>query len=41
MHLGYEAWLMLLQSAIHMVAMEADTCAIGDMASDTSPDAAW
>ena len=39
MRLGCEAWLMLIQPATHVAAMEADTCAIGDVASDTSPDA--
>ena len=38
MHLGCEAWLMLMQPATHVVAMESDTCDEGDMASDTSPD---
>ena len=33
MRLWCEAWLMLIQPATHMVAMEADTCAEGDMAS--------
>ena len=40
MCLGFEAGLMLIQPAMHLVAMEADTCAAGDVASDTSPDAA-
>ena len=31
--LGCEAWLMLIQPAIHVVAMEAGTCAEGDVAS--------
>ena len=33
MHLGCEAWLMLIHPATHVVAMEADTCAVGDVAS--------
>ena len=33
MHLGCEAWFMLIQPAIHVVAMETDTCAAGNMAS--------
>ena len=41
MRLGYEAWLMLIQPATHVVAMEADTCAEGDMASDSRNDATW
>ena len=39
MHLGCEAWLMLIQPATHVVAMEADTCAEGVVVSDTSGDA--
>ena len=39
MVLGCEAWLMLIQPAIHMVAMDANMFAVGDVASDTSPDA--
>ena len=31
---------MLIQPATHVVAMEADTCAEGDVASDASKDAA-
>ena len=31
MHLGCDAWMMLIQPATHMVAMEANTCAKGDM----------
>ena len=33
MRLVCEAWLMLIQPATHMVDMEADTCAEGDVAS--------
>ena len=39
MRLGCEAWLMLIQPATHVVATEADTCAEGDMASDSRNDA--
>ena len=35
MHLGCEAWLMLIQPAIHVVTTEADMCAEGDTASDS------
>ena len=37
-HLGCEAWLMLIQPATHMVTTEADTCAEGDMVSDSRND---
>ena len=30
-HLGCEAWLMLIQPATHVVATEANTCAAGDV----------
>ena len=40
MRLGCEAWLMLIQPATHVVAMEADTCEDGDVASNSRPDAA-
>ena len=33
MHSGCEAWLMLVQSSSHVAAIEADTCAVGDVAS--------
>ena len=33
MRLGCETWLMLIQPATHVVAMEADTCATGGVAS--------
>ena len=39
MHLGCEAWLMLIQPATHMVTTEADTCAEGDVVSDSRNDA--
>ena len=39
MRLGCEAWLMLIQPATHVVAMEADTCAEGDVVSGASNDA--
>ena len=39
--LGSVAWLMLIQLAMYVVAMEADTCAIGDVASIPGSDAAW
>ena len=39
MHLGCEAWLMVIQPATHVVATEADTCAEGDVASDSRNDA--
>ena len=39
MHLGCEAWLMLIQPATHAVVMEADTCAEGVVMSDASNDA--
>ena len=39
MRLGCEAWLMLIQPATHVVAMEADMCEDGDMASNSRPDA--
>ena len=41
MWLGCEAWLMLIQTATHVITMEADTCAVGDVASNSRPDAAW
>ena len=40
MRLGCEAWLMLIQPATHVVAMEADACAESDMADDSRNDAA-
>ena len=40
MRLGCEAWLMLIQPATHMVAMEADTCAEGDVVSSVDNDTA-
>ena len=40
MRLGCEAWLMLIQPATHVVAIVADTCAEGDMASDSRNGAA-
>ena len=33
MRLGCAAWLMLIQPATHVVAMEVDTYVVGDMAS--------
>ena len=39
MCLGCKTWLMLIQPATHVVAMEADTCAEVDMASDSRNDA--
>ena len=39
MRLGCEAWLMLIQPATHVVAMEADTCAEGVVVSDPGNDA--
>ena len=39
MRLGYEAWLMLIQPATHVVATEADTCAEGDVVSGACNDA--
>ena len=39
MHLGCEAWSMLIQSATHVVATEADTCAEGVMVSGAINDA--
>ena len=41
MHLGCKAWLLLIQPATHVVAMEADTCAEGVVVSDTSNDATY
>ena len=38
MHLGCEAWLMLIQPATHVVATEADTCAEGIMVSSVDND---
>ena len=38
MRLGCEAWLMLIQPATHVVAMETDTCAVSDMVSDSIND---
>ena len=41
MPLGCGAWLVLIQPATHMVAMDIiDTCAVGDMAPDSRNDAA-
>ena len=39
MHLGCEAWLMLIQPATQVVATEADTCAEGDVVSGACNDA--
>ena len=39
MRLGCEAWLMLIQPATHGVTTEADTCAEGDMVSDSKNNA--
>ena len=39
MRLGCKAWLTLIQPATHVVAMEADTCAEGDVMSSASNDA--
>ena len=39
MRLGCEARLMLIQPATHMVAIEDDACAVGDVASDFRNDA--
>ena len=33
MRLGCEAWLMLIQPATPVVAIEADMCAVGDVVS--------
>ena len=41
MRLGCEAWLMLIQSATHVVATEADMCAEGDMVSSVDSDTTW
>ena len=38
MRLGCEAWLMLIQPTTHVVAMEADTCEDGDVASNSRTD---
>ena len=40
MHLGCETWLMLIQPAMHVVAMKADTCAASNMASVMGQNAA-
>ena len=39
MRVGCEAWLMLIQPATHVVTMEADTCAVGDVAFDSRNEA--
>ena len=39
MRLGCEAWLMLIQPAMHVVDTEANTCAEGVVVSDASNDA--
>ena len=39
MRFGYDAWLMLVQPASHVVAMEADTCAGAGEGSELQPEA--
>ena len=41
MRLRCEAWLMLIQPAIHVVTTEADTCSAGDVVSVQNQNAAW
>ena len=38
MRLGCEAWLMLIQPTTHVVAMEANTCEDGEVASNSRTD---